>query len=265
MEIYMSVGLFHTIPIYFLFLATAIFIFLFFEVGYQISKYYQSHHENKVDTSQLPMVAGLLGMLAFLLAFVFNMAVTRYDQRTQSVTTESNIIHIAYLNADLVAEPYRTDVKRLLHEYVDVNLASLQKNQKNIVSAKTLELHKLLQTQAKSAFKQNPNRTTMSLIQSIHQIITIHESRVIIGERPKIPISIWFTLYVIAAIAMLTLGSQVGYIKTRRLIQVIPTVLAFSILIALVAELDRPFNLSGIKVNQEAMIDLQKRLNRAKQ
>ena len=260
----MSVGLFHTIPIFFIFLATAIFIYLFFEVGYQISKYYQSRYVNKVDTSQLPMVAGLLGMLAFLLAFVFNMAVTRFDQRTQSVITESNIIHIAYLNADLVAEPYRTDVKRLLHEYVDVRLENLQINQMEILSAKTLELHKLLQTQAKSAYKLNPNRPSMMLIQSIHKIITIHESQLIVGERPRIPSSIWFTLYVIAAIAMLILGSQVGYIKTRRLFQVIPTVLAFSILIALVAELDRPFNLSGIKVNQEAMIDLQKRLNRAK-
>jgi len=169
----MSVGLFHTIPIFFIFLATAIFIYLFFEVGYQISKYYQSRYVNKVDTSQLPMVAGLLGMLAFLLAFVFNMAVTRFDQRTQSVITESNIIHIAYLNADLVAEPYRTDVKRLLHEYVDVRLENLQINQMEILSAKTLELHKLLQTQAKSAYKLNPNRSNMLLIQSIHQIITI--------------------------------------------------------------------------------------------
>ncbi len=264
----MSVGLFHTIPIFFIFLATAIFIYLFFEVGYQISKYYQSRYVNKVDTSQLPMVAGLLGMLAFLLAFVFNMAVTRFDQRTQSVITESNIIHIAYLHADLVAEPYRTDVKRLLREYVDVRLENLQKNQMEILSDKMPELrklHKLLQTQANSAYKLNPNRPSMMLIQSIHKIITIHESQLIVGERPKIPVSIWFTLYVIAAIAMLTLGSQVGFIKTRRLIQVIPTVLAFSILIALVAELDRPFNLSGIKVNQEAMIDLQKRLNRAKQ
>ena len=261
----MSVGLFHTIPIFFIFLATAIFIFLFFEVGYQIGKHYQSRYEDKVNTSQLAMVAGLLGLLGFVLAFIFNMAVSRYDQRTQSVLTEANIIHIAYLNADLVDEPYRTEVMRLLQLYVDVRLENLQINQTEIITTNTHELHKLLRTQAKSAYKLNPNKLNMSLVQSIHEIIKIHEKRFIMGIHPQTPISIWFTLYVIAAIAILTLGSQAGLIKTRRLFQVIPTVLAFSILISLVAELDRPYNLSKIRITQEAMIDLQKSLIRAKQ
>ncbi len=260
----MSVGWFHTIPIFFIFLATAIFIFFFFEVGYQIGKHYQSRYANKVDTSQLAMVAGLLGLLAFLLAFIFNMAVSRYDQRTQSVLTESNIIHIAYLRADLVDEPYRTEVMRLLRVYVDIRLENLHINQMEILTTNTRELHKLLRTQAKSAYKLNPNRTNMLLVQSVHEIIKIHEQRLIKGLHPQTPISIWFTLYVIAAIAILTLGSQAGLIKTRRLFQVIPTVLAFSILISLVAELDRPYNLSKIKITQKAMIDLQKNLIRAK-
>ena len=122
----MSLDLFQSVSIIFILIATAVFLLLFFEAGYQIGDYYQSRQENKVDTSQGPMVGGILAMLAFVLALTFSMAASRFDLRKQNVLKEVNIINKAYLRADLIAHPYRTEVKRLLREYVDIRLLAVK-------------------------------------------------------------------------------------------------------------------------------------------
>ena len=116
----MSKELFDSLSIFSIFIGTAVFILISFEVGYQISKYAQSHYKGKIGTSQGPMVGGILAMLAFVLAFTFSMAASRFDDRKVTVLNEANAINSAYLRADLIAQPHRTEVKRLLREYVDI-------------------------------------------------------------------------------------------------------------------------------------------------
>ena len=258
----MSKELFDSLSIFSIFIGTAVFILVSFEIGYQISKYAQSHYEGKVDTSQGPMVGGILAMLAFVLAFTFSMAASRFDDRKETVLNEANAINAVYLRADLIAEPHRTEVKRLLREYVEIRLYGLKKME--ITITRSLELHELLWIQATLAVEQNPKNLNLLLIQSINEVINIHHKRLTVAVRDRIPVDIWFTLYAITAFAMVTVGSQVGLARTRRLNQVIPMMLAFSALITLVADLDRPAQLGLIKVSQEAMIDLEKKMSRAR-
>jgi hypothetical protein len=258
----MSKEWFDSLSIFSIFIGTAVFILISFEVGYQISKYTQSHYEGKVDTSQGPMVGGILAMLAFVLAFTFSMAASRFDDRKETVLNEANAINAAYLRADLIAEPHRTEVKRLLREYVDIRLHGLKKME--ITLTRSLELHELLWTQATLAAEQNPKNLNLLLIQSINEVINIHHKRLTVAVLDRIPVDIWLTLYAITVFAMVTVGSQVGLARTRRLNQVIPMVLAFSALITLVADLDRPAQLGLIKISQEAMIDLEKTMSRSR-
>ncbi len=258
--------LFESLSILSIFIGTAAFILLSFEVGYQISKYTQSHYKGNADTSQGPMVGGMLAMLAFVLAFTFSMAASRFDEKKQTVLNEANAINTAYLRADLIAQPHRAEVKRLLREYVDIRLQGIEGIEKITVEmamAKSLELHKLLWTQAMLTAEQNPQN--LLLIQSINEVINIHHKRLTVAVHDRIPDDIWLTLYAITAFAMVTMGSQAGLARTRRFSQVIPMVLAFSALITLIADLDRPAQLGLIKVSQEAMIDLEKNMSRARQ
>lgn len=259
----MSKELFDSLPIFSIFIGTAVFILLSFEVGYQISKYAQSHYEGKIDTSQGPMVGGILAMLAFVLAFTFSMAASRFDDRKEAVLNEANAINTAYLRADLIAQPHRTEVKRLLREYVEIRLQGLKKME--VALARSLELHELLWNQATLATEKNPQNLNLLIIQSINEVINIHHKRLNVAVRNRIPVDIWLTLYAITAFAMVTVGSQVGLTRSRRFNQVIPMVLAFSALITLVADLDRPAQLGLIKVSQETMIDLEKSMSRARQ
>lgn len=261
----MSVTWFQSVPVFSIFIATTAFILIFFEVGHQIAKYYQSRDENKADTIQGPMAGAMLGMLAFVLAFTFHLAAARFDLRKQNLLHEVTAIHKAYMTADLVAQPYKTEMIRLLREYVDTRLlAAAGKTKVKMALTRSEELHDLLWAQAMSAAESNPTKSHLLLFRSISGIIEIHERRLNAALRDQTPGSIWLTLYAIAAFAMITLGSQTGLAKTRRIVFVLPTVLAFSALITLVAELDRPAH-KGITISQGAMIDLQKSMNKAKQ
>ncbi|MCB1816527.1 MAG: hypothetical protein KDI77_01175, partial [Gammaproteobacteria bacterium] len=72
----------------------------------------------------------------------------------------------------------------------------------------------------------------------------------------RIPGSAWIALSAITLLTMVTMGIQVGLTGKRRLAAVIPLSLAFSVLVTLVVDLNRPQN-GLIKVSQESMIGLQ--------
>jgi flagellar biosynthesis/type III secretory pathway M-ring protein FliF/YscJ len=60
---------------------------------------------------------------------------------------------------------------------------------------------------------------------------------------------------------MITMGAEVGLTGKRRLVAMIPLVLAFAVLVALVVDLNRPQ--SGlITVGQQSMVDLQRSMSR---
>ena len=69
-----------------------------------------------------PIVAATLGLLAFMLAFTFGMAASRFEERRQAVLSETNAINTTYLRAALLPDPMSGDTRNLLREYVDVRL-----------------------------------------------------------------------------------------------------------------------------------------------
>jgi hypothetical protein len=256
--------MFDSLSIPSMYIGTVAFILISFEAGHQIGRYALSHSRNAVDTAPGPMVGSILATLAFVLAFTFNMAASRFDLRKQNVLTETIVINTAYMQADFLDQPHKSEMQRVLREYVDVRLRGLEPGNRENALTKSHELQQILWNQVASVARQNPNIFSARLVQSVLDIISIHEKRLTAATRNRIPGSIWFTLYAISAFAMLAMGSQTGLARTRRLIQVIPLVLVFSALMTLVADLDRPAELGLIKVSQEAMISLQESMDRAR-
>ena len=250
-----------SLPIFIIYFGIVSFLAISFEIGFQTGKFTRSHYERKSDTSPGPMVAGVLTMLAFVLAFMFSITASRFDNRKQLVVDEANIISTTYLRADLLGQPHSSEAKKLLREYVDIRLKAIEEKDIKTGIEKSLEITNLLWTTASNAAKNEPSILTSLMLQSVNQIMDIHEKRVNAALHDRIPNSIWITLMIIIALSMVTLGSQTGLVKTRRLIQVIPMVFAFSALIAVVVDLDRPAQLGLIGVSQDAMLDLQKRLD----
>ncbi|MFC1454059.1 hypothetical protein ACFLQL_02640 [Verrucomicrobiota bacterium] len=257
------IDIFETVPISVIYIGTVLFILLAFEIGYQIGKFKKARYDTPSHNAMGPMVAGFLAMLAFVLAFTFNMASTRHDLRKQRVLDEANVIGTAYLRTDLVAEPFRTELKKNLREYVNVRISKQGKMNVDDIIARSIALHKLLWASVVSATENNLDQGAGLLIRSINGVIDMHEDRVMAAVYNRIPFSVWMVVYIISALAMLTMGAQAGLTRSRRLIAIIPLTLAFAALITLVVDLDHPQR-GMIKVSQQALIDLQNSINVSK-
>src|SRR6185369_6764251 len=114
------------LPLWGVFFVTFLLVFTSEESGFRFGRRRIRSEEETKDPSMGSMVGATLGLLAFMLAFTFGMASARYDTRRQLIRDEANAIHTAYLRADFVSEPRRTEIQRLLREYVDVRLAGIR-------------------------------------------------------------------------------------------------------------------------------------------
>jgi hypothetical protein len=233
-----------------------------FETGYQITKYSSLTNEKQGFNFTSPMVGGLLGMLAFVLAITFGMAAGQHNDRKQNVLNEANAIGTAYLRADLLSEPHQTTVKKLLKEYVDIRIDIIGKTDKNIIN-KTLdrseEINNLVWSEVSTAVKQDPLPYSGTIIESINEMIDINQIRITGAIYNRIPHTFWLIFLAISVLTMVTMGFQARISKARRLIAVIPLIIAFTTLTEVILDLDRPQE-GMITVGQEAMINMQKSL-----
>ncbi|TYT25936.1 hypothetical protein FZO89_06535 [Luteimonas viscosa] len=215
------------------------------------------------QTSVGPVVGGLLGMLAFLLAFTFSMASTHHGARKQDVLTEATRIGATHLRADLLGDERGREIKRLLREYVDVRLDAVRPGgDLQAGLERSLQIHAQLWAQASSSARDSPGQGAGRMVESVIELIAIHERRFADGVRARIPHGIWLGLAAIAALTMGTLGLQVGLTGKRRLVGIVPIALTFALLVTLIVDLNRPQG-GLITVDQQPLADLQRRLQTA--
>ena len=244
-----------SMPIVGVYLCIALLILASCETGFLLGRRHQRTREDKEAPGSIgPIVGGLLGMLAFVLAFTFSMAAGQHGVRKQNVLTEANVIGAAYLRADLLDPERAATARRLLREYVDVRMRAAKPGADvRAAIARSVEIHDLLWTEASLAARERPDAITALAVQSINDLI---------GMRARIPISVWVGLAAITVRTMGTLGLQVGLSGKRRLVAIAPLSLAFAVLVTLVVDLNRPGG-GTITVSQQAMADLQAAMQRS--
>jgi hypothetical protein len=246
-------------PIWLLFVLVCVLTGLVMEAGYRFGK---GRRDRSVDEKEAPvgaMVGSILALFAFLLAFTFGMAGSRFEARRQAVLEEANAIGVTHLRTRLLAEPYRDESAKLLREYVDLRVRGIKEGKVVEAIARSEEIHQLLWAEAGKAADKNPGPMTSLYVQSLNQMIDLHARRVQVGIRSRIPFSIWAGLYCLALLAMGAVGYQSGLAATRRSPAMLALVVAFSGVLGLIADLDRPQE-GVITVSQEAMTDLQNRM-----
>ena len=104
------------------FVATVAFILLSVEIGFRAGIFHGRKSEDARQASIDPLVGSTLGLLAFVLAFTFGMATSRYDARRQLVLDDAIAIRTADMRAQQLPEPHRSHMRDLLRDYVDVRV-----------------------------------------------------------------------------------------------------------------------------------------------
>jgi len=251
-------GLLDRLPLWGVLVATVALILLSIEAGYRLGSHRRRWSRNEDKSPLGEMVAATLGLVAFMLAFTFGLAASRFDVRRGLVLDEANAIGTTYLRTALIPEPHRSEAKKLLREYVELRVASLSEETITEGLARSRELQDRLWSGAAAAAEKSPNSIAVGLfIQSLNEVIDLHAKRIALGMRYRIPGVIWAALYFVACVGMAVMGYHSGLAGSGRSLAVLAVVLTFSAVMVLIADLDRPHQ-GLLQVDQTAMIDLQR-------
>jgi hypothetical protein len=103
--------------------------------------------------------------------------------------------------------------------------------------------------------------TTGLFIQSLNEVIDIHLKRLTTSIRNRVPATIWATLYLLLVVGMIMMGIQLGLSPSRHFGLELALAATFSLVLLLIADLDRPQD-GLMRVSQQAMVDLQIKLHK---
>jgi len=248
-------GILDSFPLWTIFPITVAVALLSVEAGYRVAHNRQQHSAEEKESPVGGMVGATLGLLAFMLAFTFGLAGSRFEDRRQVLLSEANAIGTTYLRAAMLPEPMRTEAKNLLREYVDVRLEAVEPGKMDQALAKSEELHNRLWSVAIATAEKERTAITSLFIQSLNEVIDLHAERLQAGLRSRVPGMIWIVLFVLAILAMVIMGYHAGLANSRRSLAVLALILGFSSVLFLIADLDRPGH-GTLQVSQQALIDL---------
>lgn len=249
-----------SLPIWAFFFIAALSAAGFVEIGYFWSRR-TAKVDSRDDAPVASMVGATLALLAFILAFSFQIASSRYDARRTLVVRDANAIGTCYLRAGYLEEPYKSNIRKILKEYIAVRLhvgTRLQTMQEAL--DKSITLQNQLWAETESLAKEHPNFPAYSLfIGSANDVIDIHGERVAAVLDARVPHSVWLATLIIAALAMIGTGYFCGMNGRRHSPEALLMVLAFSVVVVIVIDLDRPWE-GTIATPQTPMINLAKQL-----
>jgi len=207
------------------------------------------------------LVGAVLGLLAFILAFTFGITASRFDARKQLVLEEANAIGTTYRRAGLLPQTQGLEVRRLLREYADIRLNAAAGDVQEALN-KSEDIHDRLWSQAKALVQTDMDSELRSLfVASLNELIDLHQSRKTVALQHRIPGTVWLSVYLLSVLAMLAVGYQVGMSGTRRLRGTPVLAAAFSLVILMIADIDRPRE-GLMRVSQQPLADVQQTMLR---
>lgn len=246
---------------------SAIYIFTFALVlaalgaGVLLGRRFAHRHRGLKDSSVGTAVAATLGLLAFLLAFTFNMTAERFSERKALLLDEVHAISTGYLRADFLPVESADRAKKLLSEYAAVrdfvpgnnaDYATIFMHSEKIHA----ELWRIVSEQVGEQYNADYLR---QFVDPLNRLIDFHHSRVTVGLGYRIPGPIWSALYFITVLAMLVIGFQFGISSGGSLQVASALALTFATVILLISDLDRA-NEGVLVVDQTPMSELAERL-----
>ena len=239
----------------------SVLFFLASEVGFQIGRIRRADVDESGKSQINTLQAAILGLLALLLGFTFSMVLSRFDAREQMVLEESNAIGTCYLRAQMLPEPQKTEISKLLRQYVDVRLEVVRTGNLQEIVSRSEKLHDQLWSQAVATEKKEPQRLiTLLFIQSLNDVIDIHSGR-LRAVLDQVPDMVWVLLFVLTIFAMGMIGFGSGLGKGHQLIPRLVVAVLIALVVLVIMDLGQPQR-GLIRVSQHSMMMLRDSINR---
>ena len=185
------------------------------EIGYWLGS--KTRSDDAPFDQQVALVRASTGALvAFLVAFAFSGAASRFVDRIDIVVKEANALGTAYLRADTIAEPQRSELKDALKEYTADRVVLLSREGRDRIEpllAKVSGLHERMWRSAIEATQDNAPLMSV-VLPPINEVIDLHSVHLAMARR-HLPIPIMTLLLGTAAISLGIIGFGNGRVGRR--------------------------------------------------
>lgn len=189
----------------------------------------------------------VFGLLGLLLAFTFSGAVSRFDERRQSIAEEANAIGAAFGNLDLLPEDARADLKRLFQAYLATRLEQsrlphgfLEDDVPDDLSARNASLRKEIWDRAATARRSSAqDDIAQVLLPSINAMFSVARSRNALAHRHP-PMIVYFVLFAFAAAASLLAGHAMAAQAKSNSVHALCFAGALALAVFLILEIEFP-------------------------
>jgi hypothetical protein len=190
--------------------------------------------------NQVGAVQGaILGLLGLLLAFSFAAAGSRFVERQDLIAQEANAIGTAWLRADLLDEPARSELRAALQTYTAHRLSVRQaQGWEASALAEVDQLHARIWRAASAGVRARPELALL-ILPPVNEVLDVHALRVN-ATRKHIPGLVLGLLLTSSLLAITVIGYGCGMDGRRRW----PLTLSLTLLIAgslwITIDLDHP-------------------------
>jgi hypothetical protein len=176
--------------------------FLASEVGFRLGRF--AGPRGEAFDKQLGMISGAtFALVAFLIGFGFAGAGTRYVDRLDLVVKEANALGTAWLRADALPQPMRSELKEALRQYTANRLEILDSRGSPAGLALLAKVGSHHDRLWDIALKGTAGNAPLMLVvlPSLNEVIDLHTTHLSAARR-HIPTAIMVTLLIATALAL---------------------------------------------------------------
>lgn len=249
------------VPSWLFYVITVIVVLAAVGCGLWLGARVRHHGKSTGDAPIGSIVGAILGLVAFMLAFTFGSATSRFDMRKQLLLEEVNAIGTVYLRTDFLDEAVGDESRAMLRRYVDLRVdAGMDRDKLPVAMEESEAIQDRLWMQMRELPRDRHNSVLAGLyVEALNSMFDLQSKRATVALQYRIPDTIWVMLYAVTALAMVSVGYQFGVSGTKSRAVILLLALSFSAVIFLIADLDR-IGAGVLRVSQQPVLELQKRL-----
>jgi hypothetical protein len=260
----------YQLPLWVVIFAFLILLLIPTEVGFRLGMRHRSSLGVEDEARNDVALTAMLALLGLMLAFTYSFSMSRADLRKAALVKEVNAISTAFVRADLLPEPGRTEVRERLFDYAKSRyvepgtVTTLEQLQK--VVARSVEIQSKIWPAVKSALRQKGDMTDPEqalLVSAINDVLDSHTRRMAVFY-DRLPTVVLALLVFIAgaslSLAAYNLGLRGRFSRWR--------MTAFALILAslMYIILDYDMMMRGlIQVDQSSIVSLIKEMGTALQ
>ena len=181
-----------------------------------IGQWYGTNQSHIVPDLQRAPVGSITGaafaLLAFLLAFTFQIAATRFDARKKLFLDEITNIRTTYLRAEFLPEPFLTDTRKLIVEYVNLRVELITDISKlDYVMSRSCQILDSLWKETAKLTETTLSPAIFSLfVSSVNNLFDNYNQRITLTIEYRIPKIVFRALFFVTFFCMIAIGYQFG-------------------------------------------------------